>query len=327
MAPFSPDPRQADVLAHAEGSLLVTGAAGTGKSAVLQERFARLIEGGADPERVALVLGDRRSRDAAKAALFRRLEASLPGLHVVTLHGLAHHVVETRYRELGYDEPPRVLSAADHFALVQQLLASQDPEAWPAYHAMLPMRGFADEVRQFLSRAQEALLTPAEIEQRAAAMQLTGWVELARFLREYQEVTDDTGVVDFAGMVQQAAAVAAKGDALFDHLLVDDYQDTTLAAEELLVRLGAGDVVVAGDPEAHVFSFQGTTDVPILRFARVFPDAHDLELETPHRVEGSRAILGWCATHTSEEQGAIARELRRLHVEDRVAWEIGRAHV
>src|SRR5438094_10610847 len=190
MVPFSPDPHQESVLAHEAGSLLVTGAAGTGKTATLRERFARLIEGGADAERVALVLGSRRARDGSRRAIMQRLDASLPGLHVLTLHGLAHNVVEARHRELGYDEPPRVLSAADHFALVQQLLAEQDPADWPAYHAMLPMRGFADEVRQFLSRAQEALLTPEEIEQRANAMDLTAWLELARFLREYQPVTD-----------------------------------------------------------------------------------------------------------------------------------------
>ena len=49
-----PDQQQARVLDHASGALLVTGSAGTGKTAVLRERFARLIEAGSDPERVAL---------------------------------------------------------------------------------------------------------------------------------------------------------------------------------------------------------------------------------------------------------------------------------
>jgi superfamily I DNA/RNA helicase len=56
---FSPDPRQDAVLEHRGGPLLVAGAAGTGKSAVLRERFARLVEGGSDPERIALVVGSR----------------------------------------------------------------------------------------------------------------------------------------------------------------------------------------------------------------------------------------------------------------------------
>ena len=67
--PFSPDGMQDAVLSHTAGPLLVTGAAGTGKSSVLRERFAQLVEGGADPERVALIVGSRRARqiDARRA--------------------------------------------------------------------------------------------------------------------------------------------------------------------------------------------------------------------------------------------------------------------
>jgi superfamily I DNA/RNA helicase len=66
VAPFTPDPDQLRVLDHRSGTLVASGAFGTGKTLVLRERFARLIEGGADPERVALVVGSRRARDEAR---------------------------------------------------------------------------------------------------------------------------------------------------------------------------------------------------------------------------------------------------------------------
>ena len=90
---FVPDPAQARVLDHASGPLLVTGGPGTGKTAVLRERFARLVESGADPERVALVVGSGRAKADAREFLLLRLRMSLPGLRVMTIHGLAYHVV------------------------------------------------------------------------------------------------------------------------------------------------------------------------------------------------------------------------------------------
>ena len=318
-SPFEPDVVQARVLAHEGGALLVTGAAGTGKTAVLRERFARLLESGADPERIALVVGSRRAKDAARTALLGRIRGSLPSLRVLTVHGLASAVVTERRADLGYDEPPAILSAADQFARVRELLADQDPAAWPAYGPMLELRGFADELRQFLSRAQESLLSPDDIEVAAAERGLGGWHELAAFLREYQQVIDGLNVVDLAAMVQRAAMVAGKGEPLFDHVLVDDLQDSTFAAEELLTGLRAPDLVAAGDPGAHVFSFQGTTDVPILRFTERFGADH-VSLETPYRASTPIAIQAWCASHMSEEHAAVARELRRIHVDEGVPW-------
>jgi superfamily I DNA/RNA helicase/RecB family exonuclease len=316
---FEPDVWQTRVLAHDGGALLVTGRAGTGKTAVLRERFARLLEGGGDPERIALVVGSKRAKDEARTALLNRIHGSLPSLRVLTIHGLASAVVTERRADLGYDEPPAILSAADQFAKVRELLADQDPAAWPAYGPMLELRGFADEVRQFLSRAQESLLTPDDIEAAAAERGLGGWHELAAFFREYQQVIDDLNVVDLAAMVQRAAMVAGKGEPLFDHVLVDDLQDSTFAAEELLMGLRAPDLVAAGDPGAHVFSFQGTTDVPILRFTERFGADH-VSLETPHRAPTPIAIEAWCAAHMSEEHAAVARELRRIHVDEGVPW-------
>jgi superfamily I DNA/RNA helicase/RecB family exonuclease len=317
MAPFEPDPQQRGVLEHASGPMLVTGDFGTGKTAVARERFARLIEDGADPERAALVVGSRRARDEARDELLERLGTALPSLIVVTIHGLAYHVVGQRYAELGYDEPPRVLGADDQFARVRELLLGEDPGDWPAYGALLALRGFADQVRQFAIRAQEALLSPDDIAERAG--DATGWRELAAFLRTYVSVLDAAGEVDFAGLVQQASRAAGRGPPPFDHVIVDDHQDTTLAAERLLAELRPASLVVAGHLGGHVFSFQGTTDEPFRRFAERNPGAVRVELVTDHRPRPAR-VEAWRAAHVSEQHQAVARELRRIHADEGVPW-------
>jgi superfamily I DNA/RNA helicase/RecB family exonuclease len=316
---FVPDPAQARVLDHPTGPLLVTGGPGTGKTAVLRERLARLVESGADPERVALVVGSGRAKAEAREFLLRRLRMSLPGLRVMNIQGLAYHVVGQRRSALDYDSLPEILPAARQFARVRDLLAGEDPSRWPAYGSMLGLRGFADQVRQFLNRAQEALLRPDEIRRRADAAGLSAWNELADFLGRYQQGLDAQGLVDFAGLVEQAAAAARTGDPPFDHIVVDDYQDTTFAAEALLAGLRPDSLVVAGDPDAHVFSFQGTTDAPIRQFTEKMAGARLVELGTDHR-SARRRIEALTAMHESEELSAATRALRRIHVEEHVPW-------
>ncbi len=322
--PLSLDERQALVLGHASGTLLVTGPAGTGKTAVLRERFARLVEHGANPDRIALVVGSSSAREAARSSLLQRLPTSLSGLHVVTMHGLANRMLKQRAEVAGEGEPPQLLSATEQFAKVQELLASHDPDGWPAYGPLLGIRRFVDEVRQFVSRAQEALLTPEEIADAADRRGLAGWHELARFLREYQDALDAQNVADFATLLQRAATLAPAtspdGDPPFDHVLVDDYHDTTIAAEAILRGLGAPDLVVAADPDAHVFSFQGTSRAPLDRFAKTFEAYEHVELDTNHRAPDPVVVEAWVAPHASEEHASAARELRRLHVEHGVGW-------
>ena len=316
-----PDPDQQRVLEHESGPLLVTGTAGTGKTWVLRERFARLIEAGEAPERMALVLRSKRARFEARAALRERLPLSLPALNVTTVHGLAYQVVSRRYPNLGYAEPPRTLDAADQFALVQDLLRGERETLtaeWPAFGSMLDLRGFADEMRQFVLRCQEALVRPDEILERAQRAGLPGWRDPAGFYKRYLEVLDAQGLVDFAGLVEQAAVAASEGEPLFDHLLVDDFHDSTLGAEALLAALSAPDLVVGGDPESHVFSFQGMTDVPIRCFVERF-GAEEVRLGARHRGSGP-VVEAWRAPHTCEEHAAVARELRRIHAEENVPW-------
>src|SRR5713226_10454963 len=107
--PFQPDPRQSAVLSHGTGPLLVTGGPGTGKTAALTERFAELIGGGAPAEGVGLVVRTGSARQALRRSLLGRLKSSLPGMRVMTAHGLAYLVVSNRLEALGYERFPTVL--------------------------------------------------------------------------------------------------------------------------------------------------------------------------------------------------------------------------
>jgi len=132
MARFALDALQRRAVEHDDGPLLVVGGAGTGKTAILLERFVRLVDAGADPDRVVLVVRTRRDRRAARETLLRRLARSLPGLRVVTAHGLALDVVNRRFESLGYAAAPHLLTATEQYERVRELLAGEGPRDWPA---------------------------------------------------------------------------------------------------------------------------------------------------------------------------------------------------
>ncbi|MFM8999678.1 MAG: UvrD-helicase domain-containing protein, partial [Actinomycetota bacterium] len=317
MPPFEPDAQQSRVIDHDRGAMRVRGEAGSGKSTALRLRFLRLV-GEGDPERIALVMRSRPERDAVRRSLHGEIRRALPSLNVITVQALARLVLGARAADAG-KEAPEILSAADQFALVRELLDAERPEEWPAYGRMLGMRGFADEVRQFLLRAQEAMRTPEDIAADAAARALGGWVELASFYRRYLDVLVERNRVDFAGLVWLGAISAGEGPPVLDHLMVDDFQDATVAGLALVRSLRARSTVVAGNDHAHVFSFQGTTDAPFRELDRHLADLADVDLARRWRGP-ERVVEAWHAPHVADEHRAIARELRRIHVEDGVAW-------
>ena len=305
------------------GALLVTGAAGTGKSSVLRERFARLVEGGADPERVALIVGSRRARQAARDALIARLPASLSSLHVLTFHGLGHLILRERFSALGYAEPPEVLSAADQFALVQDLLQGQDPAEWPAYGHLLDAARVRRPDPAVPPRARRRRGSrPRRSTAKAESRGLSGWNELARFYREYLDVLDADRVVDFAALIGRAEAAAAASASRSSTICSSTTTTTPRSRRRRSCRSLRTERPRRRRRTRRRTSSRSRAPPPSrpLRFTQVFAGASHVELTTPHRAPRSVRVDAWIAAHTSEEYAAVARELRRLHVDDGVAW-------
>jgi superfamily I DNA/RNA helicase/CRISPR/Cas system-associated exonuclease Cas4 (RecB family) len=342
--PLDPDPSQAPVVGLDRGAVLVTGPPGSGKTTVLLERFARLVEGGAEPERVSLFLLTRRAVRDARQELVQRMGRSLPDLPVFTAHGFAFRVLGRRFRDVGYDAPPEVLSAPEQYAAVRTLLADADPETWPRFGHLLHVRGFAQVLADFVLRAQERLLTPDALDELVEKQGREEYAAVTRFYRDYLDTLVQQGQVDFAGLLFQAANLVTKDlspDEAFSHVLVDDYQDVTPATEALLRPLAraADSIVVAADPAGHVFSFRGGTSEPLARVAKTLGCREHVTLARSHRLNGQAdglaaledpaapaastsgsRIEARLFAHPGEEAEAVAHELLRFRVEEDVRW-------
>ena len=341
--PLPPSPARDDVLDLDRGALLLEGPPGAGKTTLLRERFARLVERGADPERILLLVLHRRAAREGRDRLVHRLGRSVADLPVHTAHGFAFRLLGRRFGDLGYRRPPDLLSAPEQYALVRQLLAAEDPAAWPRFGNLLGRPAFARQVADFVLRAQERLLDADALA--ALAERTPEYREVAAFYRRYLDALAVADRTDFAGLLFQAATLLERdltAEDAVDHILVDDYQDATPAAEAILRALGraATSVVVAADPGGHVFGYLGGSPEPLGRInetvgglrhakldasARLGPTVEALAvLDDPNAPPFTGSVPGLQAqvfAHPGEEADAVAHELLRARVEDGTPWE------
>jgi superfamily I DNA/RNA helicase/RecB family exonuclease len=339
---LEPDAAQTSVLEHERGALLVKGAPGSGKTTLLRERFARLVDAGADPGRVALFTLNRRAAREARDHIIRRVGRSVPELPVFTVHGFAFRALGSHFSDLGYDSPPEVLSAPEQYAVVRELLSGEQETDWPRFRGLLAVPGFARQVADFVLRAQERLLDPDSVDSLVEGSGLAEYREIARFYRRYLEALSTAGQADFATLLFQAVSLLERGSGeRFDHVMIDDYQDATHAAEGILQGLAraAQSVVVCADPAGHVFSYRGGSLEPLGRVAERMGPIKVVELRRSYRMGEQAARLAplddpshppaasgdrieaRLFAHPGEEMEAVAAELLRARVEDDLRWE------
>ncbi len=301
------------------GPLLVIAGAGTGKTSTLATRVAHLILAGADPRRMLLMTF---SRQAAKE-MIRRIEriagevlgataaAMVAGLTWAgTFHGIGVRVLREHAAALGLDPAFTVHDrgdAADLMNRVRHKLGfSQTESRFPGKGTCLAIYSRAVNGREELEPLLESHFPWC-----------VGWAaELKALFAGYVEAKQAAQVLDFddlllywAEMLADPAAAAALG-AGFDHVFVDEYQDTNRLQAEILLRLkpdGRGLTVVGDDAQA-IYSFRAAQVRNILDFPGHFePRAHVVTLEQNYR--STEPILGAANAVIAEARERFAKDL------------------
>jgi superfamily I DNA/RNA helicase/CRISPR/Cas system-associated exonuclease Cas4 (RecB family) len=144
-------------------------------------------------------------------------------------------------------------------------------------------------VADFLMRCSERLLSPEDLDERAAAR--ADWRGLPGFFRRYRDHLAETGRTDYATLLVSATRLLDRpeGQALasqFLYVLVDEYQDTSPVQAEIarLLALPHGNLTVAGDPYQSIYSFRGAEVRNIAAFSEDHPEARRIILGKSLRV-------------------------------------------
>src|SRR5579859_5241218 len=278
------DHAQAQVVGHSGGPLLVLAGPGTGKTtAIVETVVERIAVRGLDPGRVLVLTFSRKAAQELRARITLRLDRTTTEPLALTFHSYAYALVR-RESVLAGAEPPVLLSGPEQLQEVTRLLRGEMSDGatrWPReLRPLLATRGFAAELRDFLLRASERGLAGPGLARLGERAGRDDWVAAGRFLTRYAARFDLAPVpaYDYAEIIRIAAQLLARPEVrlrerlAYDVVLVDEYQDTDPAQEELLHAL-AGDgreLIAVGDPDQSIYAFRGADTDAIGRFPARF---------------------------------------------------------
>jgi superfamily I DNA/RNA helicase/RecB family exonuclease len=330
------DDAQRRVVGHAGGPLLVLAGPGTGKTtAIVESVVHRISHRGIDPSRVLVLTFSRKAAEELRDRITMRLGRTTRQPLALTFHSYAYALVRREF-VLDGEEPPALLSGPEQLLEVRRLLRGEAEDGggnWPEpLRPALGTRGFATELRDFLLRAAERGLDGHGLAALGQRRQRADWVAAGGFLERYRARFDLAPVpaYDYAEIVRIAAGLlgrAATRDRerqAYDAILVDEYQDTDPAQENLLYAL-AGDgreLVAVGDPDQSIYGFRGADTRAVSRFTERFraPDgspAGVIALRTCRRsgqflLSASRRIAARLPAVLAEQNPRTERAHRAL---------------
>ncbi|MGH8916053.1 MAG: ATP-dependent helicase, partial [Acidimicrobiia bacterium] len=273
-------------LSETDGHQIVVSGPGTGKTEFLVRRVSGLIrDAKARRDEVALLTFSRRAAADIRSRIDDALGGSGMPIYASTFHSLALRLLET-----ASDERPIPLATPEQIGMVNSLLAAESPGDWPVmYRGILTTPAFAAEVADFLMRCSERLLSPDDLEERAAAR--ADWRGIPGLFRRYRQALEDSKRTDYGTMLVSAVELLGtpEGQELagaFRYVVVDEYQDTSPAQAEIarLLALPGGNLTVAGDPYQSIYSFRGAELRNIARFSIDHPDTLRIVLGRSLRV-------------------------------------------
>jgi DNA helicase-2/ATP-dependent DNA helicase PcrA len=321
---------QRSAAAHGEGPLLIVAGAGTGKTTTLASRVAWLLAHGVRPERLLLLTFSRRSARAMTSRAERIAgEHDLPGVDASriwsgTFHAIGNRLLRLHGRALGLDPSFTVLDqadAADVMNLLRDELGSSGRER------RFPRKETLGGIYSRTVNAGERL---GDVLKRHYPWCLDEADGIREIFAAYTERKRAHHVLDYDDLLLFWKALAtsettqAPLSQMFDHVLVDEYQDTNALQADIIEGLRPEgtprNLTVVGDDAQAIYGFRAATVRNILEFPSRFPGTTIVRLEqnfrsTPAILDASNAVIALSPqrhekTLWSARRGAVAPTLR-----------------
>ena len=274
------DAQRQAVTAPAEPTLVIAGA-GSGKTRVLVHRAAWLIDvEGVSPQGLLAVTFTNKAAGEMRGRIEALLGMPVSHLWIGTFHGLAHRLLRRHWQEAKLPQNFQIIDSDDQLRLIKRLLKNLEVD---------DSRWVPKEIQWFINAQKDEGLRPQHLDDERDPNRR----QMIDLYAAYEEVCGRGGLVDFAELLLRAHELWRDNPELlahyqqrFQHLLVDEFQDTN-AIQYAWLRLLAGDKAaipfVVGDDDQSIYRWRGARVEHIHQFQRDFPNATVVKLEQNYR--------------------------------------------
>ncbi len=312
---------QAAAAAHGEGPLLIVAGAGTGKTRTLVYRVASLIARGVPPEMILLLTFTRRAAQEMLSRVEQLVGSRSRQVQGGTFHATSHRLLRRFGAAAGLAPDFTIMDQGDTEDLLQLCRASL---------------GYAERARRFPKKETLLYVYSRHVNSGDAVGDILrdvfpAFVDLepdfARIFADYTRRKGERNLVDYddlllfwALLLESAPAIGARVAGLYNHILVDEYQDTNPLQARILQGMCAAhrNITVVGDDAQSIYSFRGASVRNILDFPAQFPGTVTVTLEQNYR--STTPILRTSNLVISRATERYAKELWSRRPGDERPW-------
>jgi DNA helicase-2/ATP-dependent DNA helicase PcrA len=297
------NPQQRQAVTASPGPTLVLAGPGSGKTRVLTHRIAYLVgQMGVEPRRIMAVTFTNKAAKEMKHRVETLLDGQLRGLTIGTFHSICARFLRREAQHLPVTADFVIFDTSDQEALVKQIIKElnlNDKQYGPG------------KLLSKISSAKNELIGPEDY---AANTYFNEIVK--RVYTRYQQLLIANNALDFddllTGVVQlfnDHPDVLVKYQRYYEHILVDEFQDTNTAQYALLRQLAAGsrNLYCVGDPDQSVYRWRGADYRNVRKFQDDYPDALTILLEQNYR--STQTILDAAMAVIDKHPGRTRKQL------------------
>ncbi|MEZ5259040.1 MAG: DNA helicase PcrA [Ilumatobacteraceae bacterium] len=275
------NPDQLDAVVHTGGPLLVVAGAGSGKTRVLTHRIAHLIaEHHVHPMHILAITFTNKAADEMRHRVGELVGDVAKKMWVSTFHSACVRILRRDGDRIGYPRTFSIYDQSDANRLVGYVIRDLGLDS-----KRFTSRGIHAQISQY----KNDLIGPDELAEQASNVFER---KIAEIYRDYQARLQKAGAMDFDDLLtntvrlfRECPDVLDQYQQRFEHVLVDEYQDTNTAQNELVLMLGEvhRNVTVVGDSDQSIYKFRGADMRNILQFEEKFPDVTTVVLDQNYR--------------------------------------------